>query len=50
VLKTGDLRPPSVARIVIHRKRLLRTYEFDFIPLLAPQWTRRKIENMAAAA
>ncbi len=45
-LRTGDLFPPSLATIVIHRKRLLRAHEYDFIQLLAPQWTRRKIENI----
>ena len=49
-LKSTDLFPVSAATIAIHRKRLLRPYEFDFIQVLAPQWTRRKIENMAAAA
>lgn len=47
-LDRGDLFPPSTATIAIHRKRLLRPYEFDFIQMLGPQWTRRKIENMAA--
>ena len=46
-LNSGDLFPPSTATIAIHRKRLLRPYEFDFIQMLAPQFTRRKIENMA---
>ncbi len=45
-LDSGDLFPPSTATIAIHRKRLLRPYEFDFIQILGPQWTRRKIENM----
>ena len=45
-LHTGDLFPPSLATIVIHRKRLLHPCEYDFIQLLAPQWTRRKIENL----
>lgn len=47
-LKTAELFPPSTATIAIHRKRLLRPYEFDFIQLLGAQWTRRRIENMAA--
>ena len=46
-IKSGELFPPSTATIAIHRKRLLRRYEFDFIQLLAPQWTRRRIENIA---
>ena len=45
-LATEDLFPPSMASIVIHAKRLLQPSEYDFIQLLAPQWTRRKIENM----
>ena len=49
-LASRDLFPASAATIAIHRKRLLRPYEFDFIQALAPQWTRRKIENMVAAA
>ena len=48
-LNSGDLFPPSTATIAIHRKRLLRPYEFDFIQMLGPQFTRKKIENMAAA-
>ena len=46
-LNRSDLFPPSAATIAIHRKRLLRLYEFNFIQILAPQFTRRKIENMA---
>lgn len=46
-LNSGDLFPPSTATIAIHRKRLLRPYELDFIQVLGPQWTRRKIENLA---
>lgn len=45
-LATEELFPPSMASIVIHRKRLLQPSEYDFIQLLAPQWTRRKIENL----
>ena len=48
-IRTGELFPPSVATIAIHRKRLLHPYEYDFIQLLAPQWTRRKIENLASS-
>lgn len=47
-LNGGDLFPASTATIAIHRKRLLRQFEFDFIQMLGPQFTRRKIENMAA--
>ena len=43
-----DLFPPSAATIVIHRKRLLRPHEVDFIEMLAPQFTRGRIESMAA--
>lgn len=49
-LDSGELFPPSTATIAIHRKRLLHRYEFDFIQMLAPQWTRRKIENLPVAA
>ena len=45
VLATGELFPPSVASIVLHRRRPLQACEYDFIQLLAPQWTRRRIEN-----
>ena len=47
-LETPGLFPPSGATIAIHRKRLLHPYEYDFIQLLAPQWSRRKIENLAS--
>jgi DNA-binding transcriptional LysR family regulator len=47
-LDSGHLFPESAATVVIHRKRLLRPYEFDFIQTLAPEWTRRRVENMAA--
>ena len=48
-LNSGELFPPSTATIAIHRKRLLRQYEFDFIQLLGPEFTREKIDDMAAA-
>lgn len=48
-LNSGHLFPLSTATIAIHRKRLLRPYEYDFIQLLGPQFTRRKLENMVAA-
>lgn len=48
-LNSGDLFPPSTATIALHRKRLLGPYEYDFIQMLGPQFTRKKIENMAAA-
>lgn len=47
-LNTKDLFPLSSATMAIHRKRMLRPYEYDFIQLLGPQWTRRKIENLVA--
>jgi LysR family transcriptional regulator, cys regulon transcriptional activator len=47
-LASHALFPMSSATIVIHRKRLLRLCEYDFIQLLGPQWTRRKIEKLAA--
>ena len=49
-LRAGDLFPPSGATIAIHRKRVLHSHEYDFIQLLAPQWTRRKIENLLSSS
>lgn len=46
-LANRNLFPLSSAAIAIHRKRLLRPYEYDFVQLLGPQWTRRKIEKLA---
>lgn len=43
-----DLFPPSTATIAIHRKRLLRPHEVDFIGMLAPQFTLGRIESLAA--
>lgn len=48
-LASRELFPKSSAAIAIHRKRLLRPYEYDFIQLLGPQWTRRKIEYLSAS-
>lgn len=48
-LRGPDLFPLSKGAILLHRKRLVRPHEYDFIQMLAPQWTRRKIENHAAA-
>jgi len=48
ILNRVDLFPPSTANIAIHRKRLLRPHEVDFIGMLAPHFTRSRIESMAA--
>lgn len=36
-MPTGNLFPPSLASVAVHRKRLLRPAERDFIRMLAPQ-------------
>lgn len=37
--------PATITRIEIRRESYLRSYMYDFIQLLAPQWNRQKIDQ-----
>ncbi|MBI4194126.1 MAG: CysB family HTH-type transcriptional regulator [Betaproteobacteria bacterium] len=41
----GALFEPTMTRIELRRESYLRGYMYDFIQLLAPQWTRQKIDQ-----
>jgi len=45
LLETGELFPPSITSVAIHRRRHLSAYAFDFIEMFAPGWTRIKVEQ-----
>jgi DNA-binding transcriptional LysR family regulator len=44
-LNAGHLFPPAYVKIAVHRKRPLRSHMLDFIQLLAPEWTRDRLER-----
>ncbi|MPZ45876.1 MAG: hypothetical protein GEV05_21310 [Betaproteobacteria bacterium] len=48
LLETGELFPPSITSVAIHRRRHLPAFAFDFIEMLAPCWTRTKVEQVMA--
>ncbi|MPZ42747.1 MAG: hypothetical protein GEV05_04930, partial [Betaproteobacteria bacterium] len=48
LLETGDLFPPSITSVAVHRRRHLPAFAFDFIEMFAPSWTRSKVDQLMA--
>jgi LysR family cys regulon transcriptional activator len=45
----GGLFEPTVTRIEIRRDNYLRSYMYDFITMVAPNWDRESIDRMRRA-
>ena len=46
----GHLLPPSMTKLALRRDAYLPGFMFDFITLVAPQWTRRAVEKLTNRA
>lgn len=45
-IPAGHLFTPALRRIVFSQHHYLKKFEYDFIELCAPQWTRREIQRL----
>jgi LysR family cys regulon transcriptional activator len=48
-IAVDHLFPPSDAKLIINRAKYLRQYMFDFIQMVAPEWTPKKVRARLAA-
>jgi LysR family cys regulon transcriptional activator len=49
-IPVGHLVEPAFTSIAVRRQRQLRAYEYDFISICSPDWTRAKVDRAAAVA
>jgi DNA-binding transcriptional LysR family regulator len=49
-IPVGHLVEPAFTSIAMRRQRQLRAYEYDFISICSPDWTRAKVDRAAAVA
>jgi LysR family cys regulon transcriptional activator len=49
-IPVGHLVEPAFTSIAMRRQRQLRAYEYDFISICSPDWTRAKVYRAAAVA
>jgi len=46
IIDAGHLFPPSQAQLALRRGQYLRRFTYEFIALLAPQWTKQEIDRV----
>lgn len=47
-IRAGHLFKPSTTKLLFSRHRYLVRYEYDFIEMFAPTWTRAKVQQLLA--
>lgn len=47
VVDIGHLMPPAMTRLSFRRDAYLQSFMYDFIALVAPQWTREALDRLA---
>jgi len=50
IIDAGHLFPSSQAQIALRRGQYLRRFTYEFIALLAPQWTKKEIDKVLGAS